>query len=231
MNRRRASTVLACVPLFILPSVLADRRAAPRPSVFASDRGRYGVKTRISSDFRSATATVFALTKSGDERTIWSQDLGYVPAKLLVSDRGWVVGVNEYSRPGHAHSLVVWAPDGKRLADYKLGDFLTADEISSLILTTVSSRMWTRGAHFDFKHDGYIGLYDLLVIRLMWGKTIVVDLRTGKIATSEASSSIPAPMSGFLDEGVFVKYAEGKRTHRTTSKWDGAGGFVCGEFC
>ena len=178
---------------------LGDSWAAPRPSVFASDCGRYWVKTSLDG-WRKATATLctydrnLALKHATNgrqelrEKVIWSQSLGYIPARMLVSGRGWVVGVNQYARLGYNHSLVIWNPKGDRLADYTLEDLLTPDEIRAHVMQSTSSRRWN--AAFEFQHDGYQGTYDFLLVRARdsmfhgdesWKKLITVDLRTGKI--------------------------------------------------
>ena len=175
-----------------------DSWAPPRPSVFASDFGSYWVKTFLN-DPRTATVTLYTYDKNlalerADgmrefrEKAIWSQNVGYIPARLLVSNRGWVVGVNQYAHPGYTHSLVIWDPEGDQLGDYKLEDLLTPDEIRSHVLQIRSSRHWR--ADFAFQHDGYQGTYDFLVVDVRgsdilqedsWHKRITVDLRSGKI--------------------------------------------------
>lgn len=178
-----------------------DTWAGPRSSIYGC--GRYGVKILLkrrsiqdlfSDDAQrknrrtEVTAMLFTLKDDGSENVLWRKPIEYIPADVRVSHRGWVVGVNQYARLGYNHSLVIWNPKGVRLADYKLEDLLTPDEIRAHVMRTTSSRRWR--ADFDFRHDGYQGTYDFLLVRMYdsrfrgdeeWEKLITVDLRTGKI--------------------------------------------------
>lgn len=191
--------VLPGLFLFVLPCLArSDSWAPPQSGIYGC--GPYGVKIIL----RPATALMrdqekpvesfqtrmvcFELEDDGAEKVRWSEPLEYIPADVRVSDRGWVVGVNQYAHLGYAHSLVVWDTAGERIADYKLEDLMTSKEIAEHAMGSMSSRWWQ--ADFEFQHDGYQGTYDQLLVTIRdrsyprdkaWKKRLAVDLRTGKI--------------------------------------------------
>lgn len=209
----------------------ADSWGPPTPGVFAAENGSYWVKTDVDGR-KTATAALMTYNEEtvGEgadveieykERVVWKQDLGYIPAKLLVSAWGNVVGVNRYAHLGYEHSLVVWNKEGKQLADYRLEDLLTPEEIRHFVDHSTSSRWWDVGARVTFDSD------ERLDIELEWGKVISVDLLTGKTSFSEPASALPEPMTGFADEAVFVFFMKGERVGELACSWRADGSVTC----
>jgi hypothetical protein len=223
MQMYRCKAVLAV--LFVASHVsigLADTWLAPTPGVYASDHGEYWVETTIDG-WKAATATLQKYDRDHCRQVVWRKDLGYIPARLLVSDRGWVVGLDRHGGIGYAHTLVVWNEDGRKLVDYVLDDLLTPEEISTFVMHSTTSRWWRSAAEFRFEHDGYEGEYDRLMIQLEWGKVITVDLRTGELSFTQAASALPEPMSGFADEAVFVYFQNGQPAGEASCAWKADG--------
>ena len=70
------------------------------------------------------------------------------------------------------------------LADYRLEDLLTAEEIKQHVLHTMSSRLWNHGAAFTFESWDQAENKSVpmrLRIRLAWGKELVLDLASGRV--------------------------------------------------
>lgn len=180
----------ALLGTFLVSPALADSWAAPKSGVYGC--GHYAVRLIVNSGRSGFTSeiTMFSLDRKNREKVHWKQKLDYIPADIHVSDRGWTVGVNEYARLGYNHALVIWNPEGERLADYRLDELLTADELSKYTSQSVSSRWWDE--ELEFLHDGYKGTFDFLFLTIKqhnrcWSdkrvpdKTITVDLRSGRV--------------------------------------------------
>lgn len=221
---------LPIVVCFALPAA-GDRWAPPRPGVFASKDGKYWVRTTLN-DVKSASATLSTydwevhaerrtLTQEFKERIVWQQDLGYIPARLLVSRWGTVVGVDRYGRLGYEHTLVIWDPAGKKVADFNLEDLLTRDEIRTFTEFTATSRPWDHDARFDFPDESR------LTVELEWGKLITINVLTGERTFLRPASALPEPMSGFEDDAVFVFFKEGRRMCEMGCAWRADGSVRC----
>jgi hypothetical protein len=98
---------------------------------------------------------------------------------------------------GNEPSLVVYALEGKVLADYKLEELLPAEEIATKVMRTVSSRWRTNDAPFEPSEDGRSftrrrrsGIGKATPLQWQWlaydqarlGRVITVDLATGRIS-------------------------------------------------
>jgi hypothetical protein len=177
-----------------ITAVRADSWTNPAPAVFAAEHGSYAVKRLCERPWTSARLVLFRLNDAGEEITVWTRDLLHVPHRLLVSDRGWVVGVDEWGRLGYNHALVVWDPSGKQVADYRLEQLLSPGDIREHCAISTSSRRWATDARFRFEHQGRGGSdakpegHDRLVMTLSWGQRLTFDLRTGALVAPETQT-------------------------------------------
>lgn len=147
------------------------------PGIFSSSNARYGFKTLP----KHATGILFTVGEDGEEQVLWKQRLVNIPVRALVAPDGQsVVTINTWADLGREHSLVVYDAKGKMLADYRLEDLLTTDEIRDHVFTTAPNRWWTADASFRFRPEGR-RLARFLEVSMEWGKTITVDLTSGKI--------------------------------------------------
>jgi hypothetical protein len=153
----------------------ADSWADPVPRIFAASNGVYALKV-LPVQWVKATVTLFTLDDQGNEQVLRRGDLVNLPYRVFLSLLGQVITVDTYANLGYEHSLVVYALDGKVLADYKLEELLPAEEIATKVMRTVSSRWWTNDATFTPSEDGRS-----FTIKLAWGRVIVVDLATGRV--------------------------------------------------
>jgi hypothetical protein len=151
-----------------------DTWLPPRPKIYASQFGEYGLK--VIPNEPNTSATLFTLNEKGEDQTAWQGPLVNLPYRVFVSDAGPVVTLDTYARVGYEHALVVYDAKGKVLADYRLEDLLTAAEIEAHVLITAGSRWWNTEAQLGFSPDG-----ESFAIKLEWGKVITVDVKTGKL--------------------------------------------------
>jgi hypothetical protein len=164
------------------PVVLADELSlnhGPMFRVFASAYGHFWVRASQPDYPRLPTARIELLTgdNAGSEKLVWKADIPFTPERIVVSDYGSVVLLNQLGRAGYDHAVAVMDATGKIIADYSLTDLLKEKEIKSHTQQTASSRFWLSDASFDFTKDA-------LAIRLNWKKVITINLLTGKLAGS-----------------------------------------------
>lgn len=173
MNRHK---IFVLATVLVSASVLwADSWAKPTPRVFASKYGLHGFKVLNPKFGGPSQGVLFTLDAEGKEKVIWQAKLVNTPHQAIVPDGGkFVVTIDTYGTLGFAHSLVIYGDKGKVIRDFQLEDFLAKDEIDKNVMRTVSSRHWSGKA--DFRLAG-----NNLVIRLAWGKTVTVELATGKV--------------------------------------------------
>jgi hypothetical protein len=146
--------------------------------IFGSASGLHGFRFRLADDRRQVEGLLFGFDDKGRERRIWRTRLLTVPARALVSGDGrTVVTIDQWCRMGYEHSLVVYGEGGRVLADYRLEDLLSADEIDTRVTSSISSRWWTEGADLTIDESTR-----MLRVRLAWGREFRVDLVTGALA-------------------------------------------------
>lgn len=169
-------TILALM-LAAIPAS-ADSWSAPGPRVFAPEDGGWALKAvPVPGKWADCVLERVDIAKDGSLGAGWKTEPRVCPVAVRVAPRGHgFVTFDAWARVGYAHALVVYGPDGKQRADYALEDLLTAEEIRKNVQQSVSSRWWRRNARLDFEPDG-----KTLRVQLGWGKTLFVDMETGKL--------------------------------------------------
>ncbi|MBY0526291.1 MAG: hypothetical protein K2R98_23055 [Gemmataceae bacterium] len=160
-------------------SSFADKWGAPVAQIFASSEGTCGLKILPPPDgaARKSQGRLFSLDPEGKEKPIWDVRLVNIPVRALISDDGkYVATLDTWGGTGFDHSLVVYGPTGNMVADFKLEDLLTQEEIGKHTERSESSRRWAQNATFKFDRDK-----EKLTIAFNWGKVIRVSVTTGKI--------------------------------------------------
>jgi hypothetical protein len=169
-----------------------DSPQPPHNSVFASPYGSCAIKVLVvrkseaesiaeskkpmeQRQFFNVTAKAFHLDKAGEEVVSWTKPLPCIPHQLFLSEVDDVIAIDEYAHLGYRHAIIVFDKQGNALADYKLEDLLSVEEISAHVHHTVSSRHWTERARISFERHGFC------VIRLDWGKVLTADVETGAV--------------------------------------------------
>ena len=81
------------------------------------------------------------------------------PVKFLVTDRGYLVTLDNWHNMGYGRVLVSYRPDGRRVAEYELKDLFPTAEIQNF-QTSVSSIWWRREMAYvrEGQQSIYLGL-------------------------------------------------------------------------
>ena len=165
-------------------TVSADSWPGSRPQVYASANGSYRFKTRppqLATWSGKSHGTLVSLAPDGSETVRWSRELVNIPVSAFVADdASRLVTFDTWAKLGYEHALVIYDDQGAVVVDYDLEALLSADEIASSVVHTVSARRWLQGATIAFDNGGRD-----IVITLQWGKRIRVALATGQIETAQ----------------------------------------------
>jgi len=165
-------------------TVSADSWPGSRPQVYASANGSYRFKTRppqLATWSGKSHGTLVSLAPDGSETVRWSRELVNIPVSAFVADdASRLVTFDTWAKLGYEHALVIYDEQGAVVVDYDLEALLSADEIASSVVHTVSARRWLQGATIAFDNGGRD-----IVITLQWGKRIRVALATGQIETAQ----------------------------------------------
>ncbi|MDB5288997.1 MAG: hypothetical protein JWL69_238 [Phycisphaerales bacterium] len=176
----RRNTITLLLLLTVAPAAFADKWFPAPPCIYAAPSGRFGLK--VIPDFAAradspARAVLFTLDETGREIVVWDKPLLNTPARVIVLDDGkHVVTIDTYQQFGGKHSLVIYGGQGQVVADFKLEDLLTADEIEKNVPKNAAFRLWTEKADIRALLDA-----NRVEIVLAWGRTIKIDMGTGKI--------------------------------------------------
>jgi len=157
-----------------------DSWAAPSPEEFASASGKYVFRItpheKWSEKPGHCTGELFKV--EGEKRTlVWSRHLlnDVAPVKAHVTDDGeHVVTLDEWHHVGEL-PVVIYGPRGRRAAVHTI-ETLGLGEDTSHIKQSVSSFWWNENSIVFFTADG-----KRLIIRLHWGKMLIVDLGRGEM--------------------------------------------------
>jgi hypothetical protein len=176
-TRRNILTLLLLLAL--APAAFADKWFPAPPSIHAAPGGTFGFK--VIPDFHAradaqARGVLFTLDETGREIVVWDKPLVNTPARVIVQGDGkHIVTVDTYQQFGSDHALVIYGEQGKVVADFKLEDLLTQDEIDKNVSKTVAFRYWTEKADVHTVPE-----FNRVDITLAWGRTIKINLTTGK---------------------------------------------------
>ena len=92
---------------------------------------------------RSARAEWYRRDRDRSYRLVRETTLAnpVAPVKFLVTDRGYVVTLDNWHNMGYGSAVVSYGPDGRRVAAYELKDLFSTEEIHEF-RTSVSSIWW-----------------------------------------------------------------------------------------
>ena len=190
----------------------ADSWGSPQDLAATSPSGKVGVRIRP-----DPTGVSITVTRAGAEKT-WRGVNPEAPVLAFVCDGGAVVTLNEWAHVGYEHALVLYAPDGRVLADRGLDELLTPDELDTKVKHSVSSRWWLA----DDQPARCDGARFLAPTR--WGTTIVVTLADGALARAipTARERLDAQARGKRPfQGVTFRIETARHTA------DDVGGVIC----
>jgi hypothetical protein len=162
------------VLLISIDTAGADSWRTPKPKTWTSPRGTATFRL-LDPHMMGASRGVVLVRTRGRERVLWDRPLINTPVQALVADDGSaLVTIDTYGKLGQEHAVVVYGRKGQSVADFRLEDLLTKEEIKRYVPRTVSSRLWASKATFTLERS-------FVVIRLQWGRTIRVDLARGTL--------------------------------------------------
>jgi hypothetical protein len=189
-------------PFLVLPLALVapvDEWMTPLPRVFASPSGSLGLKVVPTARFPyEAKATVFRLDRDGNPVRVWTAKMANMPVRAFISDEGHVATIDNWGGTGYDHAVVLYATNGKLLADYKRAS-LFEDKVmwENNVAMSVSSMHWADAADAGFEQrfeyrtvkakNGTV-TYGTprgwqFVIRTKWGGGLRFDAATGKVVS------------------------------------------------
>lgn len=199
--------------LVLSSDVCADDIAGgpPRPKLFASEYGTYAfkvlsdassvcVRTRAEGLRSPAEAgqiagdsegVFFTLDEHGRKKVIWRNKLVNIPNRAILVENGkYVITLDSWRSIGFDHCLVVYGEQGQIIADFKLEDLLTPQEIE-VLPASLTHRGWSDKDIAEFedrsREEGE------LVIRMQhkdWTKVIRLSLSSGRIINDGLSAEL-----------------------------------------
>jgi hypothetical protein len=174
-------TVGVALALVFSSVARADKWPPAKPLVFAHRNGQYAFKTLPG----RSEGVYFTLDEGGAEKVIWRAKLVNIPVRAMLAESStgakYVITLDTWAHVGYEHCLVVYGEKGKVIADFKLEDLLTAEEIERLP-ASVSDRGWSDPDITEFEDRSW--QEDQLIIRMKykgWAKVLRLSLSTGKL--------------------------------------------------
>lgn len=190
----------------------ADQWASVGIREFTSESGKYALVVTPNLNFRNpqgkCTATLFKVDNSKREE-VWSRSLinTHAPVQVFVADSGeYILTMDEWHAVGTL-PVVIYGARGDLIKAHTT-DSLGLKAGSQHIKRTVSSYWWNEDSVSFFRPQD-----DAFLIRLHWGKWIVIALRDGKLLEDKAFQNLKA---GKLETLVVSKLASKDGRERKT---------------
>ncbi len=171
----RALLVLALLAL--ATAARADDWAAPTTKYLKSESGRYRavvVPGQPGGKKHAGTITLFDDRDPVHPKKLYQRALvnEVAPVQILVADGGQLVTVDDWSKAGYKHVVVIYDKKGKVVVDCALEQVLLAEEILT-VDETESSRWWRAKEQPVWLEEG------ALMVRTAPGPVIRFQLATG----------------------------------------------------
>ena len=173
-------------PLVVLVAILAATAAAraddwpaPRTRYVKSDSARYRAIVVPGAAKKPGTVTLYDDRDAVHPKKLYQRKLinQLAPVKVLLSDGGQLVTLDDWDNAGYKHALVIYDRKGKVVVDCALEHLLLPDELAR-VDTSISSRWWRleEKADTDVWLDGAAVLVKLKTTE---GAVLRFDLATG----------------------------------------------------
>ncbi len=178
--RFSAMVLVACA---CARSVHADRWGPVKHTEFHSAAGTHRLKIDPDPDWPDKPGHCRATLYRGNKE-VWSRYLinNHAPVRVFVADSGkYVVTMDEWHSVGEL-PVVIYGRLGRLVRVHSTDSLGLAEDVLH-IKRTVSSYWWNEDSVSFFGPDD-----ETFIIRLHWGKWIVLDLRAGYVMQEEASS-------------------------------------------
>jgi len=172
-------TIISILLISLTSRVLADDWGPAGEVECYSPARKYMLKVQPDSDWPSkpghCRATLFHLEPT--KEPVWSRNLinNQAPIRVYVADSGeYVLTMDEWGEVGEL-PVVIYGKRGELIRVHNTDSLGLADDIGK-IKQTVSSYWWNEDSINFFSPDG-----ELFLMRLNWGKLIVLDLSSGNL--------------------------------------------------
>jgi hypothetical protein len=182
-QRRKTFGTLLALACIVATSILRADTWFPPPAsrTVVSIDGSAKVVEFSSGEHMQRVIKVYTRSETGSEALSWQAELVNCPVQVFVSPGGdAVVTMDSWGSVG-SQALVFYGSRGvlKRYETAQ-GDLITEREALK-VPRSVSSFLWSQGAHAEFTADGsYFWLW------LAWGRLLVFDAKTGSAVDSES---------------------------------------------
>jgi hypothetical protein len=155
----------------------ADDWAAPTTKYVKSESGRYRaviVPGAADGKKRAGSITLYDDVDAVHPKRLYQRKLvnEVAPVQILVADGGQLVTVDEWSKAGYKHVVVIYDKKGKVVVDCALEQVLLAEEILT-VDETESSRWWRAKEQPVWLEEG------ALMVKTAPGPVIRFELSTG----------------------------------------------------
>ena len=191
--RTTAGAVVLLIALLFAPSSSADSWGPPATATYNSPKGKHALVVVPEKDWGNkrghCLATLFKV--EGQKHTkVWSRNLinNEAPVRVFVTDSGdYVVTMDEWGSVGK-FPVVIYGRNGE-LIEVHSTDSLGLKEDISHIEITMSSYWWNKDSvsFFDPAEE-------MFLIRLHWGKWVVLELVRGELFTRNAPDFFSAEL-------------------------------------
>lgn len=121
---------------FISAVTLATSWRAPWPRVWSSQDGTYNLAVipgkNVNNRIQPTKTRLFAFDDNGKQLELWSSEIDFYPAKVIISDDARVVFLNEYPGYSKRTAVAILNDQGKTIGRYNVGQLLTDSEFESI---------------------------------------------------------------------------------------------------
>jgi hypothetical protein len=182
MTRGLFKTLFSIIILYCVKINYADQWKNPKPFEIKSTNGKFVLKVKPHEKGLTQPGYCFGeFIKVGDVKpvTVWSRFLvnNYAPVEVFVPDSGkFVVTMDEWHQRGFL-PIVIYGYNGELIKINSLETINILNELEKIRIT-VSSAYWNENSLVFFNKEE-----DKIIIRLKWGKMIIIDLPSGNIVS------------------------------------------------
>jgi hypothetical protein len=152
----------------------ADDWAAPTTKYVKSDSGRYRAVVVPGEKGRAGQMTLYDDRDATKPKRLYQRRLvnQVAPVHILLADGGQLVTIDEWSKAGYGHALVIYDRKGRVVVDCALEQMLLPEELPN-VAESESSRWWRAKEHPMWLEGS------ALFIKSAWGAVLRFDLASG----------------------------------------------------
>lgn len=142
------------VTSILTAAAFATSWRAPWPKVCTSDDGGFGLAVipgkHVGNKIGPTKTTLFTFDDKGKQLQLWTSEIDFYPAKVLISSDARVVMLNEYPGYSSRTAVAIFSDQGKIIGRYKIGDLLSTSEFDSIPGNSeLKPKVWVQHAIFS----------------------------------------------------------------------------------